>query len=279
MNPVGIFAKTFPSRTAAEALQAARAAGFDCVQFSLACCGLPAMPDTLDDATAAGVARAASESDVAVAALSGIYNMIHPDAAVRRRGLTRLARLLAQAQAIGTRLVTLCAGSCDPHDPWHHHPGNEGPEAWSLLLAEMDQAAALADQFDVDLGIEPDLGTVVSSALHASHLLEDIRSEHLRIVLDPAGIVPSAQAEQDRVFAEAFDLLGDRIALLHARDRDTAGATVAPGQGMIDFPLFLQHLRDAALRAPIIAQGLAPHEAPGVAAFLRAQLGARPGKA
>ncbi|MCB8882418.1 sugar phosphate isomerase/epimerase [Acidisoma cellulosilytica] len=247
----------------------AAAAGYDCVQFSLSCCGLPAMPDNLDAAVLNGIAAAAADSGVGIAALSGTYNMIHPDAAARRQGLTRLSHLLAHARTIGTDLVTLCTGTRDPHDPWRYHPQNEGPCAWATLLAEMEQAAALADRFDVDLGIEPEMANVVASSMQAAQLLRDIRSPHLRIVLDPANIVASPQTDQDWIFAEAMELLGDCIAIVHAKDRDADGSIVAAGEGIIDFPLFFQHLRATGFAGPVITHGLAAEDAPRVATFLR----------
>lgn len=268
MNPVGIVARIFPGWTAASVLAQVRAAGYSCTEFSLSCCGLPAMPDSLDPATSAGIATAAAECGLGIAALTGGYNMIHPDPAARRQGLTRLAVLLAHARTMGTGLVTLCTGTRHPHDHRRHHPDNEGPEAWSLLLAEMEQAAALADQFDIGLGIEPDMGNVVSSASLAAALLEDIRSRHLHIVLDPSNLVTSAQADQDRIYAEACDLLGDRIAILHVRDRNREGRAVSPGHGIIDVPLFFRRMREVDFAGPVIARGLEAADAAGARRFL-----------
>ncbi len=255
-------------------LSAAKAAGYACVQFNLSCCGLPAMPDRLDAETVEGIAAAARDTGLRLAALSGTYNMIHPDPAVRRQGLKRLALLLGNARSMGTGLLTLCTGTCDPHDLWHHHPDNESPEAWALLLAEMEEAAALAERFGVDLGIEPETGNVVRSCGHAARLLNEIRSSHLRIVLDPANIVASAAEDQERIFAEAADLLGERIAILHAKDRDAEGMVVPAGQGIIDFPLLVQHMREAGFQGPVITHGLEAADAAGVARFLTRVLSA-----
>ena len=43
------------------------------------------MPDTIAPATADEIAAASSASGVAIAAVSGTYNMIHPDPARARR--------------------------------------------------------------------------------------------------------------------------------------------------------------------------------------------------
>ncbi len=44
MMRLGIFAKTFVRPTLGETLDAVKAHGLDCVQFNMACAGLPPMP-------------------------------------------------------------------------------------------------------------------------------------------------------------------------------------------------------------------------------------------
>ena len=274
MSRLGIFAKTFPGTTAEAVLTAARDAGYGCVQFNLACCGLPSMPDELQSGTAAVIAAASAQTGVAIAALSGTYNMIHPDPAVRAQGLRRLELLLSQAQAMGTSLVTLCTGTRDPDDQWRAHPDNDTPEAWADLLTEMEKAAGLADSFGVDLGIEPEHANVVSSAQRAERLLRQVPSSRLRIVLDPANMVDGADTDQPRLYAEAADLLGDRIIMAHAKDRDAAGAVVLAGTGIIDFDAFFAELARVGFVGPVVTHGLAATDAATVARFLSQKLSA-----
>jgi sugar phosphate isomerase/epimerase len=272
VSRLGIFAKTFPGTTPEAVLTAARDAGYGCVQFNLACCGLPSMPDELPPGAAAGIAAASARTGVTIAALSGTYNMIHPDPAVRAQGLRRLEVLLSEARAMGTSLVTLCTGTRDPEDQWRAHPDNDTPAAWADLLTEMEKAAALAERFGVDLGIEPEHANVVSSAALAARLLREVPSPRLRIVLDPANMVEHADTDQRLLYAEAADLLGDRIAMAHAKDRDAAGAVVPAGTGIIDFDAFLAELARVGFRGPVVTHGLAATDAVAVARFLRQKL-------
>jgi sugar phosphate isomerase/epimerase len=272
VSRLGIFAKTFAGATAESVLSAARDAGYGCVQFNLACCGLPSMPDDLPPGIAADIAAASARTGVAIAALSGTYNMIHPDVSVREAGLRRLGLLLEQARAMGTSLVTLCTGTRDAADQWRHHPDNDRPEAWADLLTEMAKAAALAEQYEVDLGIEPEHANVVSSAARAARLLAELPSPRLRIVLDPANMVDDARTDQDRLFAAACDRLGDRIALAHAKDRDAAGAVVPAGAGIIDFDAFFTALDRIGFAGPVVTHGLTAADAPSVARFLRTKI-------
>lgn len=267
---LGIFAKTFPGTSPEPVLAAVRAAGFTTTQYNMACSGLPAMPEVIQAEEARAVADAAQASGVQVIALSGTYNMIHPDPAVRLAGHARLAVLAAAASGMGTRLLTLCTGSRDPEDQWRAHPGNDAPDAWRDLLEAMATAIAIADRHDVDLGIEPELANVVSSAAKARRLIDELGSPRLKIVLDPANLFEVASlAEQHRIVAGGIDLLSDRIVMGHAKDRTAAGEFTTAGQGVLDYPHYLACLRRAGFAGPLVAHGLAAAEAAPVAAFLR----------
>ena len=267
---IGIFARTFAATGALPALNAALRAGYDVAQFNMAVLGGASMPETIDPATCEEIAAASRETGVAIAAVSGTYNMIHPDRVQRAEGLARLATLLRAAPLTGTRLVTLCTGTCHPTDQWAHHPDNASAAAWSDLITEMAKAVAVADACNVDLGIEPELANVVSSAALARKLIDDLGSPRIRIVLDPANLFEKASVEETRTIIErAADMFGDRIAMAHAKDRRADGSFATTGSGIIDFRHFVRTLRGAGFDGPLVTHGLSEAEAPAVAAFLR----------
>lgn len=267
---LGIFAKTFPGDDPATVLGAARAAGYACVQYNMACSGLAPMPDALPPETAAAVSSAARAAGVGIAAVSGTYNMIHPDPAVRATGLRRLSLLIDRAAAMGTGMVTLCTGTRDPDDQWRHHPDNATPEAWGDLLEEMAKACTLAEARGIRLGIEPELANVVSDAAAARRLIDRLQSPALAVVLDPANLSERAEAaERDRIIGGAIDLLADRIAMAHAKDRHPDGSFATAGTGVIDFAQFIRRLRAAGFDGDLVTHGLAAPEAAQVARHLR----------
>lgn len=272
---IGIFAKTFAANTARGALRAAKTAGYETVQFNMACCGLPAMPEEIAQETIADIARASRETGVSIAAVSATYNMIHPDKKVRADGMRGLEVIIKAAHAMGTNLVTLCTGTCDAQDQWRYHPDNQSAEAWRDLIAEMSKAAALAEAHHVFLGIEPELANVVNSADAAKRLMKEVGSPRLRIVLDPANLFETAsERERQRIVSQAVETLAGKISMAHAKDRDASGGFAAAGGGVIDFPHFLACLKQTVFDGPIVAHGMSESEAPGVAAFLRKVLSA-----
>lgn len=266
---LGIFAKTFAGSDPGTVLAASKAAGFTCVQYNMACSGLAAMPDALAAGDVAAVSAASRASGVAISAVSGTYNMIHPDPAVRAKGLARLEVLLRHAAAMGTGMVTLCTGTRDVEDQWRHHPDNGSDEAWADLLAEMGKACALAEPLAIKLGIEPELANVVDTAARARLLLDTLQSPALAIVLDPANLFEVATlADQRDLLSRSVDMLAGRIAMAHAKDRDAQGGFATAGKGVVDFPHFLGALKAAGFDGDLVTHGLAADEAAGVADYL-----------
>jgi sugar phosphate isomerase/epimerase len=267
---LGIFAKTFAGDDPLTVLRAAATNGFSTVQYNMACSGLGAMPDVIADDVVAAVAAASKETGVSLSALSGTYNMVHPDVRVREQGHRRLRVLASQCQSMGTGLITLCTGTRDADDQWRAHPDNQSPEAWRDLCAAMEVAIGIADAFDIDLGIEPELANVVNSAALAHRLMDELQSPRLKIVFDPANLFEHESLDQQRaIVSAALDLLADRIVLAHAKDRDVSGVFATAGTGCLDYGHYIAGLRRVGFDGALITHGLSAAEAPGVSKFLK----------
>ena len=265
---VGIFAKTFQATSIVDVFRSVRLAGYKTCQFNMACAGLSAMPEEITPALAVEIARVSAAEGIGIAAVSGTYNMAHPDEQVRNDGLRRLGVIIGAARAMGTSLVSLCTGSRDREDQWRFHPDNSSAEAWRDMVASMQQALELAEAHDVSLGIEPELANVVSDAVCAHRLLEELKSPRLKIILDPANLFEHASDDRLSIIAQAVDLLGPHLAMAHAKDRDATGKFVAAGTGIIDFTDFIARLKAAGFKGPLITHGLGEEDAKAVARLL-----------
>ena len=267
---LGIFAKTFAAQGAAPVLDAVRAAGYQTAQFNMACVGLPPMPDEISGSIISEITAASKSSGVSIAAISGTYNMAHPDPAIRADGLRRLGVIISNAKALGTNLVTLCTGTRNPDDQWQFHKDNSSQEAWRDMRTEMSRALHLAEAHGIDLGIEPELGNIVSSAVSAKQLIDEMKSPRLKIVLDPANLFEiETKKVCDEIIARAVELLASHIAMAHAKDRNPRGEFVAAGTGVVDFPQFVSCLKQTGFDGPLITHGLSQADAPAVAKFLK----------
>jgi len=267
---LGIFAKTFSGTEPATVLAAVQQAGYETTQFNLACAGLPSMPDAVPADAVAAIRAAARSTGVSLAALSGTYNMAHPDKQVRDDGLRRLTVVIEAAARLATPLVTLCTGTRNRDDQWAHHPDNADPSAWTDMAVEMEKALELAERHSVDLGIEPEQANIVTSAADAMRLIAEMGSKRLRIVLDPANLFEQASAGQARaIVTAAVEATAGHVAMAHAKDRFVDGRFATAGQGVVDFPDFVARLKATGFDGPLVTHGLSAEEAPGVARFLK----------
>lgn len=270
MKPIGIFAKTFQRDSLPELLQAVKSQGFDLIQFNMSCVGLPSLPDHIPAATIAEIQQALAETDLQMVGLSATFNMGHSDPKVREAGLQSLEVLAQAAARMENPLLSLCTGSRHPLDKWAFHPENTSPAAWLGMCRTMEKALVIAEQHNVFLGIEPELGNIVSNAPKAQQLLDEMNSDRLKVILDPANLFEEEPVIQiKRLIDEAIDLLAPYIAMTHAKDRDGVGDFRAPGQGIIPFDYFVQQLAAAGVTAPMVAHGFGEEEVPEVAGFLR----------
>jgi sugar phosphate isomerase/epimerase len=274
---LGIFAKTFSRPSLEGVLDAVVAHGLHETQFNMSVAGLPSMPEEIDKALADRIREAADERAITLSAVSGTFNMAHPDEEVRRDGLHRLGVISRSCGRLGTSTITLCTGTRDRDNMWRRHPDNGTPEAWRDPLTTMQVALETAEQHGVTLAFEPEINNVVDSALKGRRLLDEMRSPRLKVVMDAANLFdaedPARRLDRsEEVLYEAFELLGDDIVIAHAKDVRASGEVVAAGRGDLDYDLYLKHL--AGYHGPLILHGLGEEEVEESVAFLRKRLDA-----
>jgi sugar phosphate isomerase/epimerase len=270
---IGIFARTFARGRMDEALDAVLANGISAIQFNMSLIGGPSLPAEISAATSELIRAAVAQRDLSMAAVSGTYNMAHPDRAVRADGAARLATLIEAAPRLGTPVVTLCTGSRDPEDMWRAHRGNALADAWQDARDSIAQALEVAECHDVLLAFEPELGNVVADARAGRRLLDELGSDRLRVVIDAANLIrPGELDQQASTLRQAFALLGDEIVLAHAKDVAADGSIVAAGLGGLDYPLYLSLLEATGYRGPVVLHGLPESDVPRAMRYLTAQL-------
>jgi sugar phosphate isomerase/epimerase len=274
---LGVFAKTFARSSPEGVFDALAGYGLGETQFNMSVAGLSPLPEEIAPALAERVRVAAAERQIALVAVSGTFNMIHPDKEVRRDGLRRLGVLAGACDRLGTSTVTLCTGTRDPKDMWRRHPDNARPEAWRDLLATMQEALETAEEHGVTLAFEPEAANVVDSAAKGRRLLDEMRSPRLKVVMDAANLFDATDptrrlSRSEEILEEAFALLGGDLLLAHAKDVNGSGEVVAVGKGDLDYEQYLKHLDEAGYGGPLIMHGLAEEEVEGSLAFLRHKL-------
>ena len=231
-------------------------------------------------ASGPSVAEIRKEMDarqMTISALSGTYNMIDPDVEKRYAGLRMLRSVAEKCAPLGTSVITLCTGSRDPHSMWRAHPDNNTAEAWRDLVKSMEQALAVAEEYDVTLALEPEVANVIDSAQKARRLLDEMQSPYLKVCMDGANIFHKGELPKMReILDEAFARLGDDIALAHAKDLDRDGQAghLAAGTGLLDYDQYLGLLKENGYDGAVILHGLSEAQVPFCTGFLREKIAA-----
>lgn len=252
-RPLGIFSDIAPG-SEPERAAAIAASGFQCVQLRVAL-----STEAIDGAALRAFAAPYRDHGLAIAAVAGYTNLVHPDPAQREAGLQRLERLLAASAEAGCGAVCTETGSRHAERIRPDHPANTGEEAWRDLVSVARRLIAATRRDGGVLAIEGYVKNVGSSLGHLRRLAAEL--PELRYVCDPFNLVADAELpEHRRVFADIVEWMAPRVAVAHAKDVQwSAGELSTPraGTGQADWgcyarlldrhlpgvPLILEHVR------------------------------------
>ena len=262
---IGGFTRIFDRPSFEEVLDAAAGHGLEALQLNLESLGLPPMPDRLDPDLCRRVRDQVESRGLTLAAVSGTFNIIHPDLEERARNFRSLRAIAAACPALGAPRITFSTGTRNADYMWASHPDNGSPGAWSDMLEAMAEAVEIAAEHEVPLVFEPEVSNVVDSAPKARRLLDHFGSPFLKVVIDGANLFGAGDLPRmAEVLDEAFDLLGPDIEMAHAKDlvRDGEAGHVAAGTGLLDYERYLRRLREAGFDGGLILHSLDEEQVP-----------------
>lgn len=233
-----------------------REQGFSCVHLALSKTIDPKLmePAAATPGLAAQVKHDLGDVDLAV--LGCYLNLTHPDEAAYRdilkkyRAHIQLARWM-NAGCVGTETGNPNAGYT--YDPVRSHT----PEALEMFIRRVAPVVECAEHFGVTLAIEPVYTHIVQDGKAARRVLDAIRSDNLKIILDPVNLLHTDNVDRrDEVIREAIDLVGEDVEIIHLKDyQRTEGGlrSMACGLGEMDYT---DILRFAKHRKPFIQMTL-----------------------
>ena len=266
---LGIFTRVFEGRFE-DVLYQIRSHGLTHIQFNFRSAGLSSLPAHIEDDQIKKIGRQIKSNQLQLAAISGTFNMIHPDPREVERGIQSFRCIAHASSLLNNPMITLCTGSRDPLDKWKYHPGNTYAEAWSDMCSIMEKLLPIAEEADVLLGIEPEVGNVVSDAEKGKRLLGEMQSNRLRVVFDPANLIRAGSAQvANQTIASSLELLAGHIEIVHAKDRKADDMVCRPGKGLVDFSHLAAVLRRLNVDPLVLIHDIRPDEVAVSTRFLR----------
>jgi L-ribulose-5-phosphate 3-epimerase len=204
--------------------------------------GLDLKPGVLNPGLAFHIGEPFRKHGVQIAVLGCYINPIHPDPTTRKSLLGLFKEHLRYARDFGNGLVALETGSINAD--YSPHPDNHSEAAFQHSLASIAELVAEAEKFGVIVGIEGVESHAVSTPRRMKRMLDSVASNNLQVVFDPVNLLSENNySEQERIFGESFELFGDRIAIIHAKDFTTEGGRFTctrTGCGMLRHDLVMQ---------------------------------------
>ncbi len=156
---------------------------------------------------------------------------------VYQQNLDALKRCIATAKELGSPLVRIFSGRKETilfgrngADHWNVAKG-----AWDALCPLIEPAVRLAEEERVMLVVETGNGTMINSCWTARKLLDEINSDYLKVLWDPANNCWA----HERAYPDGYELIrGKYLGHIHIKDIfvDTPKATLEVrniGEGLL----------------------------------------------
>lgn len=268
---LGIFARTFPGSSPSEVFESVNRHGLHHIQYNMHCSGLSPLPLHISALDIQSVKEACTRFDIVIEGISATYNMVDPVENNKRAGRMAFQEIARMAAQVDCRLISVCTGSKHETDKWAWHDDNAEKSTWREMIREMELLVVVAEEMDVSIGVELEKANVVDSLSKAKKLCEEVPSDRIRFIIDPANLFERAddRSEIRRLIAESVQGLSDKLAMVHAKDRKLNGQICAPGEGDIDFRYFVDLLREVHFSGSVIMHGFGEGQVARATHFMR----------
>jgi sugar phosphate isomerase/epimerase len=292
MIQVGIFTGYFPY-TLEETAKRIRDTGFNTVQLDVHFKDMDLSTDQIDSYKCKKIRETFRRHNLPISCISGYTNLVHPDPAKRKANLNHLKQLIRFANELGSPYVISESGTFDPDSDWVHHPKNKTEGGYAECRDVIHDLVNFARENGVTFLVETYVNNVIGSIEETLRLFADITDPHLGLLMDPTNYFEEHNIDKmDQTLNQIFNALTDKIKIAHAKDvkRAINGHGVqmanidaseahalrgvgtielpAPGQGSLNYDLYLKRLSRHHPNIPIIIEHLEESDVPRAKEFL-----------
>lgn len=202
--------------------------------------------------------------DTKIAILGSYINPSNPDDEQLKADIAKFKEKIKYASvlnpiAVGTETGIFKEGMTDSE------------EAYQRVLSTVRELVAEAEKYRVNIGIEGVHFFVINTPQKMKRLLDDVNSDNIKVIFDPVNYINSENYNsQDKLISDTFGLFGDKICVLHAKDFVVEDGNIVgtkPGEGLLNYKLILEKMREYGLDIPVICEEI--NETEAVEAFER----------
>ena len=187
-----------------------------------------------------------SKHNVNISILGCYINLAHPEDRELNELLDSFKEYIRFAREFGCSIIGTETGALNKE--YVYGPENNTEEAFQRTLNSIKILVEEAEKFGVIVGIEGVAKHVINTPERMKRVLDNIKSNNLQVIFDPVNLINEENYEkQDEIVKKSFELFGDRIVAIHAKDyvyEDSEIKLASIGKGQFNYPLLLSLIKE-----------------------------------
>lgn len=291
MIPVGIFTGYYPY-TVSEVIQRVKKGGFSCAQLDVSFKDCDAAKETLTKQAANRIRDAFRDANLPVIAVSAYTNLVHPDKEKRRANIAYIKGMMDRALDLGCPYVASETGTFNRESDWVWDDENASESAYQQAAEVIYDIVRHGREVGATFIVENYINNVIGSIEQVQRLFADINLPNMKLICDPTNYFTGENiSDVDGQLRRIFDALADKMVIAHAKDirpaQNTAEKHVdadldeshsfrgagdvelpAPGEGILNYDLYVQLLAKYHPNMPLIIEHLEEEDIPKAKAFV-----------
>lgn len=193
----------------------------------------------------------------------GCYiNLANPDDEELNELLDMFKEHIRFAKYLGCNIVGTETGALNRE--YIYTEKNNTEEAFQRSLNSIKVLVEEAEKFGVSVGIEGVTKHVINTPERLKRALDSVKSNNLQVIFDPVNFIDESNYErQDEIIKRSFELFGEKIAIIHAKDfvyKDGKVQQVSIGDGQFNYPLLLSLVKKRKPYIDIILEDTVPED-------------------
>ena len=199
---------------------------------------------------------------VNISILGCYINLANPDDNELNELLDTFKEHIRFAKYLGCSIVGTETGALNRE--YVYTDKNNTEEAFQRSLNSIKILVEEAEKFGVIVGIEGVTKHVMNTPERLKKALDNVNSNNLQVIFDPINFIDESNYDkQDEIIKKSFDLFGDRIMIMHAKDfvyKDGEVRQVSIGKGQFNYPLLLSLVKQKKPHIDIILEDTVPED-------------------
>lgn len=203
------------------------------------------------------------EHKVDICVLGCYLNLCNPDPVKLEEIVEKYKAHIRFASVLGCAVVGTETGAVNTE--YKFESANHSEEALEIFIKNLRPIIDYCEKMGVIFAIEPVYKHVVCNVERARKVLDAINSPNLQIIFDPVNLLHVGNIEeQDKIIEDAFEILGDDIAVIHCKDYRVEGdelISIPAGQGSFNYPLLMKYIKERKPYIHISLENTSPENA------------------